>query len=155
MQKTSTGVFIALIIIAVIAGAVYYTRNTGNGADQTAREEAQQEDAVTPTQTINVKHQYKDGSHIFAGVIETPTPCYVVNAILLPGDVNEIRITSTPQEDADMCAQVVTEKPFMVSHAAAEDAQFLTTVNDELVNMNQFDIDQDVDISTVEIYIKG
>jgi hypothetical protein len=154
MKKTSAVVFIALIIILVIAGAVYYTRDTRTETDLTPREEAQQQDAL-PTQTINLKHQYKDGTHIFMGIVETPTPCYNVTAVILPGDVAEIKITTKEQEGVEMCAQVVTEKTFKVTHVAAEDAPFLATVNDEPVNINQFDIDADVDIEKVEIMIKG
>lgn len=154
MQKTTTGVFIAIIVIVLIAGAVLYTSKKDEPQNPTPREEAQEE-AVRPTQTINVKHQYKDGTHVFAGTVETPTPCYDIEAVVLPGDVPEIHITTKQQEGVEMCAQVVSEKSFKVSYTAPESTQFLATVNDEPVNMNQFDIDADVDIDTVEILLKG
>lgn len=155
MQKTTTGVFIAIIGIVAIAGALLYAAKQNTPQEQTPREEAQRQETITPTQTINVKHQYKNGEHIFAGTVDTPTPCYDIEAVVLPGDVPEIHITTRQQEGVEMCAQVITEKPFKVSHAASESTQFLATVNDEPVNMNQFDIDADVDIDTVEILIKG
>jgi hypothetical protein len=154
MQKTTMWVLVAIIGIVGIAAIIYVTTKTVEPVAPTAREEAQQQDALMPTKTIQVKHQYKDGNHTFMGMIETPTPCYNVTAVILPGDVPEIKITTQEQPDT-ICAQVISEKQFTVRFTGPEDTQFLTTVNDEPVNMNQFDIDPDVDIESVEIFIKG
>ncbi|MEY2640955.1 MAG: hypothetical protein RL150_348 [Candidatus Parcubacteria bacterium] len=153
MQKTTTGVLIAGCIIIGIAIALYVSTKTEQYIE-TPREEMIEELASTPTTTVMVKHQYKDGVHTFAGVVETPTPCYDTRAIIVSGDVNEIQIR-TEEQAVEVCAQTVTDQPFKVSHQSAPDARFLMTLNGELVNMNQFDIDADVDIDTVEVLIKG
>lgn len=142
------------IIIVLGLLVTYFVTKQKPAVEQTPREAALEEMAVMPTTTVNVKHQYKDGVHTFAGAIETPTPCYDARAIIVSGDVNEIQVTTEPQP-VEVCAQVLSEKPFMVTHTSPADAQFLMTVNGELVNMNQFDIDPDIDINTVDILIKG
>jgi hypothetical protein len=154
MQKTTAGVLVAGIIIIGIAVALYVSTKNEGAEEQTPRDAMIEQLATTPTTTVNVKHQYKDGIHTFAGAVETPTPCYDTRAIIVNGDVNEIQILTEAQA-VEVCAQTVTEQPFKVSHQSAPDAQFLMTVNGELVNMNQFDIDADVDIDTVEVLIKG
>lgn len=154
MQKTTMWVLVAIIGIVGIAAIIYTTTRPVTPTAPTAREEAQAQDAALPTKTIQVKHQYKDGVHTFMGVVETPTPCYDITTVVLPGEVPEIKIMTKAQADT-MCAQVITEKQFTVRFTGPEDTQFLTTVDNEPVNMNQFDIDPDVDIETVEILIKG
>lgn len=147
-------VLVAIIGIVGVLSVVYTNTKTTKPIQPTAREEAQQEDLMMPTKTIQVKHQYKNGTHTFMGMVQTPTPCYDLTAVVLPGDVPEIKITTQEQVDT-ICAQVISEKQFTVTFTGPEDVQFLATVNDEPVNMNQFDIDPDVDIESVEIFIKG
>lgn len=153
MQKVITSIVIVLVIILVAAAALYMGKK-GATPEPTPRDEAVQEEEQRPAQTINVKHQYKDGLHTFVGVIDTPTPCYDVQAVVLPGDSPEIKIT-TVQTEAEICAQVITSQEFRVQHQAPEDTQFIATVNGELVNINQFDVDADTDINEVELFIKG
>ncbi len=103
--------------------------------------------------TIDVKHQYKDGKHIFAGTLEVPTPCHFVEATINEGEVSELNLEV--KDSGEICAQVISQANFYVEHEGPENMLFVGRLNGEMVNLNQFHIDSDIDINDVDIFMKG
>ena len=151
------GTFLALIILILLILGVYTIVSNNKKIDKeiTSREQAIEEEAKRPEKTINLKHQYKDGTHVFSGTIEVPTPCYELSAVILPGNPAELQIKTKELQTSNVCAEVITELPYKVSRKGPEELSFLATVDNEPVNLNQFEIPADQDFDSVEIFIKG
>jgi hypothetical protein len=103
--------------------------------------------------TIDIKHQYKDGKHIFAGVIEVPTPCHQANLAIVAGEIAQLNFTIV--DSGEICAQVITDANFYAEFVGPENQLFVANLNGEPVNLNKFEVDADLDINAVEIFNKG
>jgi len=153
-MKHMKTILIALLIIIIIGVITFAVSKNKNREQISEREQLLQAEDELPEFTLNVKHQYKDDTHSFAGSIETPTPCYDVFAMVIPGDSPEIQITTEEQRDV-MCAQVITEHDFLVTYRGDANIEFIATLNGEPVYLNRFEIDPSEDIESFEIFIKG
>lgn len=160
VEKKQALFFVITILILLAIGAysifsLLFPDFFNNKKNLTLREQAIEEDVQRPEKTINLKHQYKNGTHTFMGVIEVPTPCYEVRAVILPGETPELQINTKALQTFATCDDVITELSYKVSYEGPEDITFLATVNNIPVNLNQFEIPPDQDIDSVEIFIKG
>ncbi len=156
-KKISFGV--AVLIIAAFSFVLFYVNQKADKIDySTERQKALEEAASRPSITIDTKHQYKDGKHIYFGYLEVPSPCYTHNVEIkkLP-EITEIAITYSEDKsnDSKVCAQVITQKTFKVSFEGRIDEDIIATLNGETVNLNQFEIDLDENIDNADIFIKG
>jgi len=152
-MNKATRISVALIVIIIIIWAVYAVGK--DSADNTAREDIVTMEENRPEISINTKHQYKDGMHIFVGTLELPSPCHAFNAEIIEGNPFEVKITTSEPTDGQTCAQVITNRDFKVSYKTSQDAQFFGTLNGEKVEFNLFEVSEDQDIDTVELYLKG
>ncbi len=97
MAKAITGIIVVLVVI----GAFHYfapdswkfwgdqTANTIDSVTGNENEEPAHE-------RITAKHQYKNGTHIVAGEVNLPTPCYLLDATTrVSGGVATIDFTPT------------------------------------------------------------
>lgn len=148
MKKTTIWVILAIILVVIIAGMLMLRAKTAEAPMTNTQEEVQ-----NASKTIDVKHQYKNGEHIFSGLVEAPTPCHQITAQIFPGEVAELNIEI--KDSGKICAQVISNIPFKVSYKAPEDQQFLAKLNGEPVNLNRFEVDADLNIDEVELFIKG
>jgi hypothetical protein len=138
-------IWIALVVLVLIFGAVYYfsTRSDEGLNGDGARNPAGVGAAFPPAGevlTINGWHSYQANTHVVAGELAVPTPCYLVAAEAMvaesfPEQVT-IAITATEPARAEVCAQVITAKTFSVEFAASESATIRATVNGEAVTLN-------------------
>lgn len=74
---------------------------------------------------IFLHHEFKEGKHIYSGTIQTPTPCFTVQATAkvsesLPEKIT-IELTQIAPE-SDVCIQTLAEKEFSVEVIASEQA---------------------------------
>lgn len=153
-MKKTLGVIILIIIIAIISLVVWGNKKTDT--PQSPREEAIEESETRPEITINTKHQYKDGEHIFVGYVNVPTPCNDLSAEIVDGEVPEIKLTVSLPKEEEVCAEVITTKEFTVKYKSDNrDLKFKSTLNDEKVLLNLFEIEEDEDIYSVDLFIKG
>ncbi len=148
--------FIGAVVVAVLflVGAFAYNKNQQKIQVQDERQNAIQQEVQKPTETLNVKYQFKDGKHVYVGSVLLPTPCHILKAEAgtKPG-VNEIIITSTDSQE--VCAQVITERLFRVETNFKPEDVFIPTFNGEVVNFNIFEIPADQNINDIQIFIKG
>jgi hypothetical protein len=150
---------VVTLIILLLVGAAFYSDKKAENIDYSAeRQKAIDEIINQPTITINTKHQYKNGEHIFLGFLEVPTPCYTHNVeVKKSPEITEIAVTYTEDlsKTTDVCIQVISERTFKISFAGEEDENIIMTLNGEIVKLNQFEIDPEEKIEDADIFIKG
>jgi hypothetical protein len=143
---------VVIVVIIIIASLVSRNNNVEN---PTERDNANIEE--TEKETLNVKHQYKDGEHVFVGTLQLPTPCHSYNAEVVETENGpEIKITITEPAQDQVCAQVISEKDFKVTYKSDNpDLEFKYFVNGTEVNFNLFEVSPEENIDTFELFIKG
>lgn len=154
MNKKNIIYIVILAIIVILLALIATTVKTED--KPSAREEAMEADRSRPETTINVKHQYKEGEHVFVGTFDLPTPCHGYNAEIVDGDVPTIALTTIPPEEGTTCVQVIEEVAFKVSYSSDNPNQeFYGTLDGEPVVLNIFELSAGEDIDSLDLYIKG
>ena len=107
---------------------------------------------------INVKHQYKDGKHTYAGELNLPTPCDLLQSDVVKDVTNaknvEIKFTSVNKTEG-ACVEVLTARPFKVTFEGPKNITLTTTFNGKKIKFNIFEVPSTENLDTFEIYIKG
>jgi hypothetical protein len=147
MKKQIISVVVLIVIILLIT---FISQIISTNKEEVLPENNVQEEEQF-METLVVKHQYKDGTHIFVGDIETPTPCYDIEAGFK--EPNFLYVNTKAQDTE--CVQVIDTKTFKIEVEGSQDMEFKAFVNDEERRLNVFDLAPDVDIEEFEIFIKG
>lgn len=147
-KKTTMWVVLAVLLAIIIVGVLVIKAQKREVAENTNQEQQEYFE-----KTIDVKHQYKNGKHIFAGTVEVPTPCYQVEATITPGDIAELNLVT--KDTGGICAQVITDANFYVEFEGKQDQLFKGRLDGEPVNLNTFEVDADLDINDINIFMKG
>ena len=89
---------------------------------------------------IPVTRSFDGNTHTYTGVITLPTPCYNLNveAIVAESFPEQVRVEINATPTGEVCAQVLTDKPFQVSFQASERATvqgFLNSIPIDFVEM--------------------
>ena len=117
--------------------------------------------AITPNQSpherITAKHQFKNGTHIIAGEVDMPTPCYILTteARVAESMPEQVTIDFVAQTSGEMCAQVITPDRFKSEFKASQQAVIKATWNGQPVELNLIPVGADEDLINFEIFIKG
>lgn len=155
MESNNKKGWIIGIVVVLLALAVYWLMSPSTpAANDTAQVPATQDEYV---QMVNVKHQYKDGRHVYVGEINLPTPCHTL-ASTYAKDANSTTaytLIFTSSSTAEMCAQVVTSKPFKLSFAAIKDIVVSGTLNGKKLRLNLFEVPSNQDLDSFDVNIKG
>ncbi len=111
----------------------------------------------TETMRIDAKHQFKNGTHIVAGQVNLPTPCYVLDAkaSVAESAPEQVTIAFTASTSAEQCAQVVTPERFKVQFSASAEAKIKATWNGKPAILNLIPAGADEDLTNFELFIKG
>lgn len=147
-KKTTIWVVLAALLAIIIVGVLVV-----RGQNKEVVENKDQQEVENYEKTIDIKHQYKDGKHLFAGTLEVPSPCYQVELTFATGEVTELNFIT--RDSGGVCAQVVTDANFYGELEAPENQLFIGKLNGEPVNLNTFEIDADLDINEIDIFMKG
>jgi cbb3-type cytochrome oxidase subunit 3 len=146
--------WIILLVIALISVSAYlYNKEKQKILDQ-ERDQAITNEIQRPSITLNAKHQFKNGRHVFVGSVELPNPCNKITTDVIK-ESNETVISVDYVSNEQICAEVITEKEFRISFEGTADETIIAKLNGELVNLNLFEIPLDKNIDEVEIYNKG
>ncbi len=160
-QSNKKGITVAVaIVVLVLIGIAFYSlykndssTNTAPLADNSAPSQS------TLAQIVTVKHQYKDGTHTYAGTIDLPTPCQRLTQSVVkdPTIKNKFTIAFVVSNDPDstVCAQVVTSRQFKVSFAGPQNAIVGATLNGQALQWNVFDVGPNENLDSFQINIKG
>ncbi len=152
-NKFVYGIIIVVVIAIIVIGygvvrSVLVTEPTDQTASTTEQLPAEEMRIVT------AKHQYKNGTHTFAGEIVMPTPCDALSwTTASTSESMTIRFVST--SPTDPCAQVITSQRFKVSFRGSASTTVQATLNNSPVRLNIIEAGGDENLDEFEIYIKG
>lgn len=156
-KKTIIGVVV--VIILIVLGVYYANRTpsseyTNTSSTDTSSQVSNNNDYV---QLVNVKHQYKNGTHTYAGTIDVPTPCHTLTSSVGNDASSPLAYTLlfTSTASSQPCAQKVTAKPFKISFAGPKTITISGTLNGKKLRLNIFELRADQDIDSYDMYIKG
>ena len=146
---------VGVVVIVLLALGIYWlvTPSTPDAGDTTQTPVAQDE----YVQMVNVKHQYKNGRHVYVGEIDLPTPCHSL-ASSYNKDANNTTgytLVFTSTSSSEMCAQVVTSKPFKLSFEAVKSILLSATLNGKKLRLNLFEVPDNQDLDSFNVNIKG
>ena len=120
-NKKSTAIIIAIIVIILIGAGFYFSYKKSGVQTGTTEDQIPLKNGSSSSYeitAINARHQYKNGKHIYAGVIDLPTPCHSVSVVATPSGTNKYTLQFTTKTTDEVCAQVITPRPFRVEFAA-------------------------------------
>lgn len=91
------------------------------------------DDSTNSVGKTKVAHVFVEGTHIYTGEINLPTPCHTLQHRVAIAESYPEQVTATfeMKSDVDACVQMVTPEPFVVSFDASEEANFRITLNDK------------------------
>lgn len=144
-----------VILIIVLIAAIYLDRTFNKNKESVTKTETEE---TEPIQTLEVKHQYKEGEHVFVGTVQIPSPCHSFNAFIENPEeegTKYLKIEINDPAEGEICAQVITDRTFKVVYPGPEDTEFKSYINDEEFRLNLFEIPAHIDIEQYELYIKG
>lgn len=157
-NKKTTAIIIAIIIIILIGVGFYYSSKKRGTQAPTTEEQIQLNEGGTgkyEITSINAKHQYKNGKHIYTGVINLPSPCHTVEVKAVPMGGNKYTLEFTTKTTDEACAQVITQKTWRVEFAAPKNITVDATLDGRNITINVFEVKEGQDIDTVEFNEKG
>lgn len=90
-------------------------------------------DSATSVGKTKIAHVFVDGTHIFTGEINLPTPCHTLQHKVAIAELYPEQVTAAfeMKSEVDACVQMVTPEPFVVSFEASEEANFRITLNNK------------------------
>ena len=145
-QKQNVAVGVALVGLFLIFG-VALVPSPDNSAPDPFIDFDEIEDVATTGDIPSVgggiiaSRTFTGGTHIYAGIIALPTPCYDVETQIaiaesFPEQVTIDIITTAPAATSDqMCAQVVTPTLFTAEFTASEKATVRTLLNGKPISV--------------------
>lgn len=164
MNKQAAIITISAVIIAVV-GVIVYGASLGSktiSEQPTSTTTQNQQDDADITRTIDALHQFQpdNNQHIVAGTTTVPTPCHQLSTDteIRESDPEQVvlNFSSSAQDDAGACAQVVQEIRFKVTFRAGESANIIGgTYGDDTVELNLREVGADQNLEDFQIYTKG
>lgn len=153
-MKNKTGYIITIIIGILFLILVYLvaTNKPEEGLDGKVDENVIEE----PAELIHVKHQYKDGTHIFAGDLIVDNDCSDrLEASVSDTGPTLVFETIDDNPDGPCTKEAFKTYPYKLFHVSPEDTKYSGTVNGVPVRLNLYEISPDEDIDEVDLFIKG
>jgi len=160
-MNTKTIYLIVALFIILIVGMVIFTYIAKKSIDveqvPTPIDEAPDITYPYGIERIDAKHFYRNGTHIIVGSIMLPTPCDLLegNARVAESMPEQITFDFTVINNAEVCAQVVTEQRFRVEAVASESASMTATIMGTPVTLNLIPAAASENPDDFEIFIKG
>ena len=153
-----------VVVLAAIGAAVYFMGDTKPTDTSTATPDGIVGDESTDRfgyiTRIDAVQFYEDGTHVFVGEIDMPTPCDLLeaDAVVMESFPEQIVLNfSVINHDADdmLCAQVITPQRFMVEVVASEEATVSAQFMGRSVELNLRESQPGETPDDFELFIKG
>jgi hypothetical protein len=152
----------AIILLGLIVWVVYAVKNGGSPVSFNDVNPS----TTVPTshaaeQTVNVKHQYKNGIHTYVGQIDVDSPCdklsyKVINDSSVTASTTIAFSTAASEmTSGGVCYQVITAQLFKVSFAGPQNEVVKATLDGVPVVFNIFEVPANQDLDTFQIQVKG
>ncbi len=144
----------AIVLILLALGTYWLVTPNTPDATNTEQTPSTQDEYV---QMVNVKHQYKNGRHTYVGEIDVPTPCHNLASSYTKdaSSTTGYTLVFTSTSSSEMCAQVITSKPFKLSFEAIKDIVLSATLNGKKLRLNLFEVPDNQDLDSFNVNIKG
>lgn len=142
-SKKTTAIVIAVIIIVLIGGGFYLSYKKGKVQTSKTEEQIPLKDgtgAKYEVTFINAKHQYKNGKHVYTGMINLPTPCHSVSVKDVSSGVGKYTLEFTTKTTDQVCAQVVTPRPFRIEFTASKNIKVDATLDGKEITLNVLEV---------------
>lgn len=155
MQSSNkVGAIIAtLVVVILLVAGVYSVVNWKKNQAEDDKPVAGSDYYVS---VIDVKHQYRDGKHVYAGSLDLPTPCYSLDSSI--GKDTETSATiklDTMRSEEEMCAQVISTKKFKLETSGSGTLSVKGLLNGKPLQLNIFEVPMNQNIDDVDIDTKG
>lgn len=125
-MKQQTIVIAIAILVVIVAGMFTFAylkknelQNTTPITATSTKQQASTSNAYASITRITAKHYFIDGVHTFAGEIQMPTPCDLVEATTTVVDAQvpaHVSLDFNVINNSDTCEQTVTDQRFKVSY---------------------------------------
>jgi len=159
-MSTESKIITSTIVILIVLGVGFYFLapdsmkfwggQTANVIDSTNDDS---NTAIPAHERITAKHQYKNGTHIVAGEVNMPTPCYILDVSARVAS-EQVTLDFVSKTNGEVCAQVITTERFKVDFKAVENVAIKATWNGQPVELNLIPAGANEDLSNFEIFIK-
>lgn len=159
MHNKAIGIAVSIFVL-IIAGMFVYSYIKRGELDVVTNEPVVPTPSAGPYDSIDridAKHFYIDGTHTLAGAIALPTPCELLDwdVTVAESFPEQVTVHFDVINEAETCAEVVTEGRFSVSFDASEGARIGATFNGRPVELNLFPPAPGETPGDFELFIKG
>jgi len=157
MDKRSIILVVSVFLLIVVGMFVYAFLKSGEIAVPVVVTPVEEVVPYANITRIDAKHFYIDGVHTFAGQIELPTPCDLleVESVVAESYPEQITLNFTVINNSEMCAQVITAQRFKVSATASAEAIVHATFMGRPVELNLIPAAAGETPEEFEVFIKG
>ena len=162
MKSQSTYIIIGLLVVAALAfgGYILLNNDADEDSDAIGTEDEQMVDTAEPFAGIthvDMKQFYEGGQHTFAGELMMPTACDLLETEVEVRESmpEQIHITFSVINTAEVCAQVMTPQRFMVSVQASEEAEVSAELMGYRLEVNLHEPEPGETPEDFELFIKG
>ncbi len=148
---------IIIVIILVITGLIYSFKaksSDSNRSSDPSNNEASREVFIP---IVSVKHQYKNKVHTYVGELNLPSPCHILrHSVKISAENSPIyNLNFVASQTGELCAQVITPRPFKVSFEGPSEIKIMPTLNGEPLTFNLFEVMDNENLDEFEIFNKG
>ena len=150
---------VAILIIALVAivliiyGFYNYSRSNKPGEILRVEDNSIIDDSYADI--INVKHQYKNGTHTYVGELNLPTPCHILLTEIKKSGTGDNKVTVIFKSSSkDTCAQVITPRPFKVSFEGPEKVNVTVSLDGDNIRFNIFEVSSNENLEDFDVNIK-
>lgn len=162
-RRTITALSITFLIIIIgMFGYAYLQQDATSTMPGDVATTTPDTDTTGPTaydyiDRIDATHYFIDDTHTLVGQVSMPTPCDLVETDVQVQESypETIQIDFSVINNADMCAQVMTEQRFMVEVDASPDATFTAELEGRPVELNLIPAPEGETPEEYELYQKG
>lgn len=159
MNQKSVIISIVLFVLIVLGmfTFAYLKRSEVAQTPTPQNEQPQGEVKYADITRITAKHFFIDGVHTFAGEIPMPTPCDLLegDARVMESSPEQIVLDFNVLNNAEFCAEQVTNQRFKVTASASEAATVRATFMGRDVELNLVPPDAGETPDDFELFIKG
>ncbi len=160
MSQRSIILFVVLFLL-VVTGMftfAYLKRSEQVPSTETPTATVDAASTTVPYVTrVDAKHYIIGDTHTFAGIIDMPTPCHLLEATarVLESMPEQINIDFTVINNAEACVQVITPQRFKVEAGASKEAVITATWEGVPIELNLIPAGPGESPDDFELFLKG
>ena len=160
MHKKTITVAVVLFVFIVIGMFIFAYLKKAEVTQVVQDPDNQVQQETSPydyIEHIDAKHFHIDGTHTVVGTIPFPTPCDLLDwtSDVAESFPEQVTIRFSVINNADMCAQVITDQRFKVTFDASENATIQATLEGRSVELNLVPALPGETPDDFELFIKG